>query len=206
MSSVLSKEKNVLGGPLLACSYAPLTGFFRDGCCATHDVEGVAHLVCIKATAEFLEFSRSRGNDLSTPRPEMRFKGLEPGDRWCLHVLRWVEAHKAGMAPQVVLESTHENVLRYVPLGARQARGDAREAARRDRQARRRSQAIHATARPAGRPDARSDGSDAKAGARGLVRRVRHARFRAEGEGQGGDPRRHGPHEPYGAPPRRPAG
>ena len=109
MSSVLSKEKNVLGGPLLACSYDPLTGFFRDGCCATHDVEGVA---------EFLEFSRSRGNDLSTPRPEMRFKGLEPGDRWCLHVLRWVEAHKAGMAPQVVLESTHENVLRYVPLEA----------------------------------------------------------------------------------------
>src|SRR5437773_12350852 len=77
MSSVLSKEKNVLGGPLLACSYAPLTGFFRDGCCATHDVEGVAHLVCIKTTAEFLEFSRSRGNDLSTPRPEMRFKRSE---------------------------------------------------------------------------------------------------------------------------------
>ena len=79
MSSVLSKEKNVLGGPLLACSYDPLTGFFRDGCCATHDVDGVAHLVCIKTTAEFLEFSRSRGNDLSTPRPEMRFKGLQPG-------------------------------------------------------------------------------------------------------------------------------
>src|SRR5712671_2602747 len=89
MSSVLSKEKNVLGGSLLACSYAPLTGFFRDGCCATHDMDGVAHLVCIKATAEFLEFSRSRGNDLSTPRPAMRFKGLE---------------------------STHENVLKYVPL------------------------------------------------------------------------------------------
>ena len=116
MSSVLSKEKNVLGGSLLACSYAPLTGFFRDGCCATQNVEGVAHLVCIKTTKEFLEFSRSRGNDLSTPRPEMRFKGLQPGDRWCLHVLRWVEAYKAGMAPQVVLESTHENVLKYVPL------------------------------------------------------------------------------------------
>jgi len=81
MSSVLSREKNVLGGPLLACSYDPLTGFFRDGCCATHDAEGVAHLVCIKATAEFLEFSRSRGNDLSTPRPEMRFKGLDPRGR-----------------------------------------------------------------------------------------------------------------------------
>src|SRR6267142_50864 len=76
MSSVLSKEKNVLGGPLLACSYDPLTGFFRDGCCATHDAEGVAHLVCIKTTEEFLEFSRSRGNDLSTPRPEMRFRAI----------------------------------------------------------------------------------------------------------------------------------
>jgi len=118
VSTVLSKEKNVLGGPLLACSYAPLTGFFRDGCCATHGVEGVAHLVCVKTTGEFLEFSRSRGNDLSTPRPEMRFRGLKPGDRWCLHVLRWVEAYKAGMAPQVVLDSTHENVLQHVSLEA----------------------------------------------------------------------------------------
>ncbi len=118
MSTVLSKEKNVLGGPLLACSYDPLTGFFRDGCCATHGAEGVAHLVCVKVTKEFLEFSRSRGNDLGTARPEMRFKGLKPGDRWCLHVLRWVEAYKGGMAPQVVLEATHENVLKYVPLEA----------------------------------------------------------------------------------------
>lgn len=118
MSSVLSKEKNVLGGPLLACSYAPLTGFFRDGCCATHNTEGVAHLVCVKVTKEFLEFSRSRGNDLGTPRPEMRFKGLKPGDRWCLHVLRWVEAWRARSAPQVVLEATHESVLEYVPLSA----------------------------------------------------------------------------------------
>src|SRR5882762_5822487 len=113
MSSVLSKEKNVLGGPLRACSYAPLTGFFRDGCCAVHGVEGAAHLVCIKATEEFLAFSRSRGTDLSTPRPEMRFKGLEPGGRWCLHVLRWGEPYKAGMVPQVVHESTHQNVLKY---------------------------------------------------------------------------------------------
>ena len=118
MSSVLSKEKNVLGGPLLACSYSPLTGFFRDGCCATYGAEGVAHLVCVKVTGEFLEYSRSRGNDLSTPRPEMRFKGLVAGDRWCLHVLRWVEAYKAGMAPQVVLEATHENVLKYVSIEA----------------------------------------------------------------------------------------
>lgn len=111
-------EKNVLGGPLLACSYAPLTGYFRDGCCATRGEDGVAHLVCVKVTAEFLRFSYERGNDLTTPRPEFRFRGLNPGDRWCLHVLRFVEALKAEMAPQVVLAATHENVLQYVPLVA----------------------------------------------------------------------------------------
>ena len=118
MSSVLPKEKNVLGGALLACSYDPLTGFFRDGCCATYGSQGVAHLVCVKVDEPFLEFSRSRGNDLSTPRPEMRFRGLKPGDRWCLHVLRWIEAWEAGVAPPVVLEATHENVLQLVPLSA----------------------------------------------------------------------------------------
>ena len=118
MSEELSQEKNVLGGALLACSYDPLTGYFRDGCCATHGEDGVAHLVCVKVTAEFLEFSRERGNDLITPRQEMRFRGLKPGDRWCLHVLRWVEAWQAGKAPRVVLEATHENVLKYAPLSA----------------------------------------------------------------------------------------
>jgi uncharacterized protein (DUF2237 family) len=118
MSSVLPKEKNVLGGPLLACSYDPLTGFFRDGCCATYGSQGVAHLVCVKVDQSFLDFSRSRGNDLSTPRPELRFRGLKPGDRWCLHVLRWIEAWEAGVAPPVVLEATHENVLQLVPLSA----------------------------------------------------------------------------------------
>jgi uncharacterized protein (DUF2237 family) len=118
MSETLSDEKNVLGGPLQACSFAPLTGFFRDGCCATRGEDGVAHLVCVKVTAEFLEFSKARGNDLSTPRPEMRFRGLKPSDRWCLHVLRWVEAWEAGMAPQVVLEATNEKVLEMVPLEA----------------------------------------------------------------------------------------
>ena len=118
MGESLTEEKNVLGGPLQACSYSPLTGYFRDGSCATHGEPGVAHLVCIKATAEFLEFSRQRGNDLSTPRPEMRFRGLNPGDRWCLHALRWLEAWKAGMAPQVVLEATNEKVLEVVPLAA----------------------------------------------------------------------------------------
>ena len=92
-------EKNVLGGPLAACSYDPLTGFFRDGCCATHGTAGVAHLVCVRVTVEFLEFSKGKGNDLSTPIPEMRFRGLQPGERWCLHVLRWVEAWEAGSAP-----------------------------------------------------------------------------------------------------------
>ena len=118
MSEELRQERNVLGGPLLACSYDPLTGYFRDGCCSTHGHEGVAHLVCVKVTADFLDFSRAHGNDLITPRVEMRFRGLKPGDRWCLHVLRWVEAWKAGKAPKVVLEATHENVLKFAPLTA----------------------------------------------------------------------------------------
>jgi uncharacterized protein len=118
MSDQPHAEKNVLGGPLLACSFAPLTGFFRDGCCATRGEQGVAHLVCVRVTREFLEFSSARGNDLSTPRPEMRFRGLTAGDRWCLHVLRWIEAWEAGMAPKVVLEATHEDVLKLVPLQA----------------------------------------------------------------------------------------
>ena len=118
MSEPAHSEKNVLGGSLLACSYAPLTGYFRDGCCATHGEAGVAHLVCVKVTEQFLQFSRERGNDLITPRPEFRFRGLKPGDRWCLHVLRFVEALEADMAPQVILASTHANVLRFVPLEA----------------------------------------------------------------------------------------
>ena len=118
MNDEVSKEKNVLGGPLQACSFAPLTGYFRDGCCGTRGEQGVAHLVCVRVTAEFLQFSRDRGNDLSTPIPEMRFRGLTPGDRWCLHVLRWIEAWEVGMAPKVVLEATHENVLKLVPLQA----------------------------------------------------------------------------------------
>ena len=118
MAEPAHSEKNVLGGSLLACSYAPLTGYFRDGCCATRGEAGVAHLVCVKVTEQFLQFSRDRGNDLITPRPEFRFRGLKPGDRWCLHVLRFVEALEADMAPQVILASTHANVLRFVPLEA----------------------------------------------------------------------------------------
>ena len=111
-------EKNVLGDELRACSYAPLTGYFRDGCCATHDQDGVAHLVCVHVTKEVLVVSVSRGYDLVTPRPELRVRGLAPGNRWCLHVLRWIEAWEAGRAPRVILEATHENVLKYVPLSA----------------------------------------------------------------------------------------
>jgi uncharacterized protein (DUF2237 family) len=114
----MSAERNVLGGELMACGYAPLTGYFRDGSCATHGAAGVAHLVCVKVTQAFLDFSVAHGNDLVTPRPELRFRGLAPGDRWCLHVLRWAEAWRAGAAPQVVLEATHEAVLEYVPLSA----------------------------------------------------------------------------------------
>ncbi len=111
-------EKNVLGEELRACSYSPLTGYFRDGCCATNGQDGVAHLVCVQVTEAFLAFSVEKGNDLVTARPEMRFRGLKPGDRWCLHVLRWIEAWEAGRPPHVVLEATHENVLKYVPLSA----------------------------------------------------------------------------------------
>ena len=109
-------DKNVLGGELLACSYAPLTGYFRDGCCRTIEEDQGTHVVCAKVTADFLVFSQRRGNDLSTPRPEYRFAGLKPGDRWCLCATRWVEALDAGVAPPVVLEATHERVLDFVSL------------------------------------------------------------------------------------------
>lgn len=112
---------NVLGQELLACSYDPLTGYFRDGCCRTHADDLGTHVVCARVTAEFLAYSRSRGNDLSTPRPESRFAGLQPGDRWCLCALRWQEAFEAGVAPPVVLASTHERALDFVLLADLQA-------------------------------------------------------------------------------------
>ena len=113
---------NVLGTALVPCSYDPLTGYYRDGCCNTAEDDTGSHVVCVKVTAEFLAYSASRGNDLSTPRPEYRFRGLKPGDRWCLCALRWREALVAGMAPPVVLESTHERALDFVSLQALQAR------------------------------------------------------------------------------------
>ena len=108
--------KNVLGGRLQSCSSEPLTGFFRDGCCNTGPEDHGSHTVCAVMTAEFLRFSAARGNDLSTPRPEYGFPGLEPGDRWCLCAPRWQEALEAGCAPLVTLEATEENALAYCKL------------------------------------------------------------------------------------------
>lgn len=121
----LQQARNVLGGPLLACSYAPLTGFFRTGCCETGPEDVGRHLICIKATAEFLDFSKRVGNDLSTPRPEYRFAGLRPGDRWCLCALRWKQALEAGVAPPVVLAATHEAALKIVDLASLKAHAAA---------------------------------------------------------------------------------
>ena len=107
---------NVLGGVLLPCSTEPLTGFFRDGCCNTGPDDRGLHTVCVVMTAAFLAFSKSAGNDLSTPMPQFGFQGLKPGDRWCLCAERWKEALDAGKAPQVVLEATHAVTLQVVPL------------------------------------------------------------------------------------------
>ena len=108
--------KNVLGTALAPCSYDPLTGYFRDGCCNTGASDVGLHLVCVRVTAQFLEFSKSRGNDLITPLPQHRFAGLKPGDRWCLCVHRWREALEADVAPPVLLESTHASALQFVTL------------------------------------------------------------------------------------------
>jgi len=107
---------NVLGSPLQACSFSPLTGYFRDGCCNTDANDHGTHVVCARVTAEFLDYSLAQGNDLITPRPELRFAGLRPGDRWCLCALRWREALLAGVAPPVCLEATHAKALEVVSL------------------------------------------------------------------------------------------
>jgi uncharacterized protein (DUF2237 family) len=108
--------RNVFGQPIVPCSFKPLTGFFRDGCCKTNADDEGTHVVCAIMTEEFLEFSQSRGNDLSTPVPQWGFPGLKPGDQWCLCIMRWVEALAAGVPPFVVLESTNYNALDTVPL------------------------------------------------------------------------------------------
>ncbi|HEY9762858.1 MAG TPA: DUF2237 domain-containing protein [Trichocoleus sp.] len=108
--------RNVLGGELECCCTSPMTGFYRDGFCSTGGGDVGAHVVCAQVTAEFLAFTKARGNDLSTPVPAFSFPGLKPGDRWCLCASRWKEALDAGAAPPVVLEATHALALEYVSL------------------------------------------------------------------------------------------
>ena len=111
-----STPRNVLGDQLEHCSIKPMTGFFRDGCCNTSEEDFGSHTVCTVMTADFLAFSKSCGNDLSTPMPEFGFRGLKPGDRWCLCAPRWQEALQAGQAPRVVLRATHEGALGHCSL------------------------------------------------------------------------------------------
>jgi uncharacterized protein (DUF2237 family) len=112
----LPKAKNVLGSKLEICCTSPMTGFFRDGCCNTGPEDVGSHTVCVVMTAEFLAFSKSVGNDLSTPNLQWGFPGLQPGDRWCLCAPRWREAFIAGRAPKVVLAATQEGALEYADL------------------------------------------------------------------------------------------
>lgn len=109
-------SKNFLGTALMACSYDPVTGYFRDGCCNTDASDVGSHLMCVRVTQEFLTFSCSRGNDLVTPKPEYRFAGLKAGQRWCLCANRWREALEAGCAPPVILESSHIKVPEFVTM------------------------------------------------------------------------------------------
>ena len=124
--SALSKSTqalNVLGTALVPCSYDPLTGYFRDGCCNTDEEDAGTHVICARVTQAFLAYSLRQGNDLITPRPAHRFAGLKPDDRWCLCALRWKEALVAGVAPPVVLASTHARALDFVMLAQLQSQG-----------------------------------------------------------------------------------
>lgn len=116
MNADKEADLNVFGEKLIACSMDPLTGYYRDGCCSTGESDHGTHTVCAIVTAEFLEFSKSSGNDLTTAIPAYRFPGLKPGDKWCLCASRWKEAWEAGVAPAVVLEATHERSLDFVSL------------------------------------------------------------------------------------------
>lgn len=109
-------DRNVFGEPLVPCSFDPLTGFMRDGCCRSEGSDHGAHWICAVMTEDFLAFSAMRGNDLVTPRPQWQFPGLQPGDQWCLCLERWLEALAEGCASLVVLESTHQKVLEHVTL------------------------------------------------------------------------------------------
>ena len=112
----MTSDQNVLGGPLEPCGTDPMTGFYRDGCCTTGPQDLGSHTICAVVTEEFLEHQQQQGNDLLTPRPDLAFPGLRPGDRWCVVAARWLEAHQAGVAAPVVLASTHERALETVPL------------------------------------------------------------------------------------------
>lgn len=112
----MTPDRNVLGGELEVCGTEPLTGFFRDGCCNTGSEDVGSHTICAVATHEFLEHQRSVGNDLSTPVPQYRFPGLQPGDRWCVVAARWLQAYEDGVAAPVVLAATHERATETVPL------------------------------------------------------------------------------------------
>jgi uncharacterized protein len=120
-------DLNVVGGKLQPCSQEPVTGFYRNGCCSTGPEDVGSHTVCVLLTAEFLDFSRRAGNDLSTPRAEWGFPGLHPGDRWCLCASRWLEAHHAGSAPEVVLGATHARALEVIQIEMLAARAAASE-------------------------------------------------------------------------------
>jgi uncharacterized protein (DUF2237 family) len=116
MNTKILPARNVFGQPLVPCSFDPVTGFFRDGCCKTNEEDVGTHVICAIMTKDFLEFSKSRGNDLSTPHPEWQFRGLKPGDQWCLCARRWVEAMHADAAPLVILESCNEHALQFADI------------------------------------------------------------------------------------------
>ena len=121
LKKVEPKALNVLGGELQDCSFDPVTGFFRDGCCNTNAQDVGSHTICVRLTEEFLEFSKASGNDLSTPMPQFNFPRLNPGDQWCLCAARWLQAYDQKMAPKVRLTATHERALDIVPLEALKA-------------------------------------------------------------------------------------
>ena len=125
----IEPDVNVVGGQLLPCSSDPVTGFYRNGCCSTGPEDIGSHTVCVVLTEGFLEFSKGVGNDLSTPRSEWGFGGLEPGDRWCLCASRWLEAFRAGQAPDVVLGATHARALDVIPIELLTSRAVAPDAA-----------------------------------------------------------------------------
>ena len=112
----MDESLNVFDEPLLSCSESPVTGFFRDGCCNTSDEDFGSHTVCVEVTQDFLDYSRFRGNDLSTPMPDFGFPGLQAGDRWCLCASRWLEAYEQGMSPKIFLTRTHKRALEIVEL------------------------------------------------------------------------------------------